>query len=179
MTTSTPILTVLAACALGSMSLVYGACSSKTTGDGSTTSSASSSGTSGASSSGDGGSSGTSGASSGTSGTSSGTSGTSGTDSGDPVAACISTCESMHPNGVQLGKGIDNCWGLNCTAQCNGIGTGMTKPPTTGMCKNPVGTPAVACSQCTVDKCCGAWDACFDNPDCAALNKCSIACYSK
>jgi hypothetical protein len=40
-----------------------------------------------------------------------------------------------------------------------------------------VTTPSSDCSQCTVDKCCNAWDACFNDTDCSALNACSIACY--
>ena len=95
----------------------------------------------------------------------------------DPVTACVAACEAQHPVGTQIGKGIDACWTKSCPMQCNGIGVGQDKPPTHGTCRNPVSTPAVDCSQCTVDKCCTAWDACFDNADCAALNKCSIACY--
>jgi hypothetical protein len=98
-------------------------------------------------------------------------------EAGDPIAACIAACEGKHPTGVQIGKGIDQCWARSCATPCNGIGQGQAKPPAMGNCKNPVKTPSADCSQCTVDKCCTAWDACFDNADCAALNACSIACY--
>ena len=125
---------------------------------------------------------GNSGASSGgqTSG-SSGTSGTSGADGGTSgttgtLATCISACEARFPKGAQLGKGIDACWMRSCN-ECDGIAVGQPKPPKNGTCKNPVSTPNANCSQCTVDECCTAWDACFDNTDCAALNTCSIACY--
>jgi len=109
--------------------------------------------------------------SSGTSGADGGTSGTTGT-----LAACISACETKFPKGAQLGKAIDTCWTRSCN-ECDGIAVGQPKPPKNGTCKNPVSTPNANCSQCTVDECCPAWDACFDNTDCAALNTCSIACY--
>lgn len=97
--------------------------------------------------------------------------------SGDPVAACISACEAKHPKGAQIGKAIDTCWSKSCPTECNGIGTGAAKSPAHGSCRNPVSTPSADCSQCTVDSCCSAWDACFDDADCSALNTCSIACY--
>jgi hypothetical protein len=99
------------------------------------------------------------------------------TSASDPVAACISACEAKYPKGVQLGKGIDTCWSKSCPTECNGIGTGAAKPAAHGSCQNPVSTPSADCSQCTVDECCTAWDACFDDADCTALNTCSIACY--
>lgn len=118
-------------------------------------------------------------ATSGTAGSTSsaGSSGASGASGGDPIAACISSCEAQHPKGAQIGKGIDQCWSNSCPTQCNGIGAGKQKPPAHGSCKNPVTTPSADCSQCTVDKCCKAWNACFDDADCSALNACSIACY--
>ncbi len=143
--------------------------SGSTSGDpGSSGSTTTSGGTSGTTTSG-----GTSGGTSGT--TTSG--GTSGMTMGDPVAACISACETKYPQGTQIGMGIDTCWGQKCKTECNGIGAGQSKPPAMGSCKNDVRTPSAACSQCTVDKCCAAWDACFDNAQCSALNACSIACY--
>jgi hypothetical protein len=93
------------------------------------------------------------------------------------VAACLATCETQHPKGLALGKGIDKCWAASCATVCDGIGTGTPKPPTAGTCKNIVETPSAACSTCTVTSCCAAWDACFDDADCTALNTCSIACY--
>ncbi|MDB5212908.1 MAG: hypothetical protein JWO86_835 [Myxococcaceae bacterium] len=143
--------------------------------DGGTSSTASSSGNPGTSSGTSGSSGGTSGA--GTSGT--GTSGTSGagTSGGQTFDQCISACEAQYPKGVALGDGIDQCWAKSCSTDCNALGAGMQFPAAHGMCKNLVETPGAACSQCTVDHCCAAWDACFDNADCTALNKCSIACY--
>jgi hypothetical protein len=96
---------------------------------------------------------------------------------GDPLAACISACETKYPNGTQLGGGIDACWSKSCATECIGIGTGQIRPPGRGSCTNPVSTPSAACSQCTVDHCCTPWDACFGDDQCSALNKCSIACY--
>jgi hypothetical protein len=147
-------------------------------GDGGSSSTASSSGTSGTSSSGTSASNGgtTSSGASGTSG-SSGASGTGGSSGGQTFDQCISACEAKYPKGVAIGKGIDQCWAKSCSTDCNGLGAGMQFPPAHGMCKNVVETPGAACSQCTVDHCCTAWDACFDNADCSALNQCSIACY--
>lgn len=96
---------------------------------------------------------------------------------GDPTAACIAACETKHPKGALIGKGIDSCWSKSCPTECNGIGAGAPKAAAHGSCENPVSTPSADCSQCTVDKCCSAWDACFDDADCTALNECSIACY--
>jgi hypothetical protein len=131
-------------------------------------------------SSGTSGTTGTSGGASGSSGsvgTSGGTSGTSGTSGGQTFDQCIAACEAQYPKGVPIGDGIDQCWAKSCSTSCNGLGAGMQFPPAHGQCKNVVETPGADCSQCTVDHCCAAWDACFDNADCAALNKCSIACY--
>jgi hypothetical protein len=99
------------------------------------------------------------------------------TSASDPVAACISACEAKHPKGALIGKGIDSCWAKSCPTECDGIGSGAPKPAAHGSCQNPVSTPSADCSQCTVDSCCAAWDACFDDADCSALNACSIACY--
>ena len=140
--------------------------------EGGTGSSGGTSGTSGGTS----GTSGTSGSSGGTSGTSGATSG-SGTSGGQTFDQCIAACEAQYPKGVPIGDGIDQCWAKSCSTSCNGLGAGMQFPPAHGQCKNVVETPGADCSQCTVDHCCAAWDACFDNADCTALNKCSIACY--
>ncbi len=102
---------------------------------------------------------------------------TTSSEGGDPVAACVSACEAKHPAGTQIGKGIDTCWSKSCPTECNGIGAGKPQSAAHGSCQNPVSTPSADCSQCTVDKCCAAWDACFGNADCTALNACSIACY--
>lgn len=111
------------------------------------------------------------------SGSGSSTNTTTSASAGDPVAACLSACEAKHPKGALIGKGIDTCWAKSCGTACDGIGSGTSKPAAHGACRNPVSTPSADCSQCTVDKCCSAWDACFDDADCSALNTCSIACY--
>lgn len=76
-----------------------------------------------------------------------------------------------------LGSAIDTCWSKSCSSECNGIGTGKNEEPDHGSCQNVVSTPAKDCSQCTVDHCCAAWDACFNDTDCTALNTCTNACY--
>jgi hypothetical protein len=169
---------VLLGLAIGSAALFAGCSGSDPgpdVGDGGISSTTSSSGTPGTSSSGTSASNGGT-TSSGASGTS-GSSGTSGTSGGQTFDQCISACEAKYPKGVAIGKGIDQCWAKSCSTDCNGLGAGMQFPPAHGTCKNVVETPGAACSQCTVDHCCTAWDACFDNADCSALNQCSIACY--
>jgi hypothetical protein len=100
------------------------------------------------------------------------------TDAGGGVAACLAACEAKYPAGVPKGDAIDACWKQNCYDPCNGMAPSSTQfGAQHGACKYDVKTPAAACSQCTVDKCCAAWDACFGDEDCAALNKCTIACY--
>lgn len=111
--------------------------------------------------------------SSGPTGTAPGTNAQSG---GGTVQDCIAACEAKHPQGAKLGKAIDTCWASSCTA-CLAMEDGALKPPTSGSCKTDVFTPSAACSTCTAQRCCSAWDACFGNADCVALNKCSVACY--
>jgi hypothetical protein len=110
--------------------------------------------------------------------TSSGTSpsSSSGGTGNTTVDQCVAACEAKYPKGAQLGKAIDTCWQNNCDA-CLAMGKGAPQGPENGSCKTDVYTPSGACSQCTVDSCCAAWDACFGNADCVALNKCSVACY--
>jgi hypothetical protein len=99
------------------------------------------------------------------------------TNGTDPVQACVSACEAKYPKGALIGKGIDQCWAKSCPSECNDIGAGQAVGPRSGSCQNPVSTPSASCSQCTVNRCCTAWDACFNDAQCAALNTCSIACY--
>ncbi len=94
------------------------------------------------------------------------------------VDACLASCAAQHPSGAQKNSGIDQCWSQSCSDVCDGIGsTGAEFGPTSGSCKTDVKTPSSACSTCTVKHCCSAWDACFSDADCIALNTCSIACY--
>lgn len=108
------------------------------------------------------------------------TGGGSGPDPGDAsrtVQDCIDACEAKYPDGAVLGRAIDACWKQSCPVVCNGIGEGSAQGPTSGSCKTDVKTPSAACSTCTVQHCCAAWDACYTDLDCIALNACSIACY--
>lgn len=117
--------------------------------------------------------------SSSTSSSSSSSSSGGGGDAGGGVASCIAACEAKYPSAVPKGDAIDACWKQSCYAQCDGMTPSTTQfGPAHGACKYDVKTPAAACSQCTVDKCCAPWDACFGDEDCAALNKCAIACYT-
>lgn len=95
---------------------------------------------------------------------------------GGTVQQCIAACEAKYPNGAKLGQAIDACWAKSCAA-CENMESGPLQTPTSGSCKNEVATPSAACSTCTAKNCCAAWDACFSNAECTALNACSIACY--
>jgi hypothetical protein len=111
-----------------------------------------------------------------TSGSNGGTSSSS--SGGSPsVDACISACEAQHPTAAAKGRAIDQCWAQSCSTSCDGIGTGQDFGPTKGSCQTDVKTPSAECSTCTVQHCCTAWDACFSDADCVALNACSVACY--
>lgn len=124
---------------------------------------------------------GTSGGSTSTSSSSSST--TSSSSSGDAASpetyeGCVAACEAKYPAGVLKGKKIDDCWIASCPA-CQNMPPGQLQPPANGTCQNGVATPAAACSQCTVDKCCAAWDGCFGDAECKALNTCVVACDAK
>ena len=95
---------------------------------------------------------------------------------GSSTDQCIAACEAKYPKGAQLAKAIDTCWENKCDS-CLAMGKGTPTGPENGSCRTDVYTPSSACSQCTVESCCSAWDACFGNADCTALNKCTVACY--
>lgn len=103
------------------------------------------------------------------------TSTTSAQGPGGSVETCIAACEAKYPKGAKLGQAIDACWAKSCPACQNMEGTDL-QTPTSGSCKNEVATPSAACSTCTARSCCTAWDACFSDAECTALNACSIAC---
>jgi hypothetical protein len=100
---------------------------------------------------------------------------TSGKDAGGTAEQCVAACEAKYPKGAQLGRAIDTCWQNRCDS-CLAMDKGAPVGPDYGSCKNEVYTPSSKCSTCTVKNCCTAWDACFSNAECVALNKCAIAC---
>lgn len=111
------------------------------------------------------------------------------TDSGSPsdsgpkdLASCVAACEAAHVSGKKLGSAIDACWTSKCSPACTddlAVDGGVFAPDTdASACQTDVKTPSAACSDCTAANCCAAWDACFSNADCIALNDCSVACYS-
>jgi hypothetical protein len=110
------------------------------------------------------------------SGASSSSGATSSGGSGGSVDDCVAACEAKHPQAAKLAKAIDTCWQNNCDS-CLAMERGANQGPQSGSCQTDVYTPSADCSQCTVWNCCDAWDACFGNADCVALNKCSVACY--
>jgi hypothetical protein len=94
------------------------------------------------------------------------------------VAACVAACEAKYPGGAAKSQMIDQCWADHCGACQNMPTSGVTlKTPTSGAsCQTGVYTPSADCSQCTTDWCCWAWDMCFNDAECTALNTCSVAC---
>lgn len=112
---------------------------------------------------------------------------------GEPTRdECIAACESKHAAGLAKDKAIDTCWSQSCKGPCiDGNGMFDAGIPDAGddagdaaaagdggagQCKNGVETGDDACNDCTSAFCCGAWDGCFDDQDCAALNECRSAC---
>ena len=104
-------------------------------------------------------------------------------DAGTPVTQgeCLSLCRTNHPVGAVKADAIDACWAKSCNPACTvGDPNGKTyKPDAVGTaCKSDLLTPTVACSNCTQANCCDAWDGCFGNDDCVALNDCSLNCWT-
>ena len=99
---------------------------------------------------------------------------------------CAEECRKAHPTGAAKDDAIDSCWEANCNDPC--FGTGATIPDggypdagvgtDGGMCQNEVefDPPDPTCSACTQAYCCAAWDGCFNDDDCLALNDCYNAC---
>ncbi len=117
--------------------------------------------------------------------------GSSGGDSGgtETWEECIAACETKHAAGLAKDKAIDTCWAQSCQGPCiDGNGVFDAGIPDggdagddagdggAGQCKNGVETGDDACNDCTAAFCCGAWDGCFDDQDCADLNDCRSAC---
>jgi hypothetical protein len=92
------------------------------------------------------------------------------------VAACLAACEAKYPNSAIKAKAIDQCWADNCAA-CQNMANAPLQSPINGDCQNPVYTPSEDCSQCTADACCAAWDDCFGDAECQALNACANTCW--
>jgi hypothetical protein len=114
---------------------------------------------------------------------------------------CIATCRTQHGAGFDKDKAIDKCWETFCVPACAdpppgadagtdasladasddaGDDAGDAAAPDAGApaCKNDVVTGAADCDLCTKQSCCAAWDGCFDDPDCVALNDCIQKCDS-
>ncbi len=92
---------------------------------------------------------------------------------------CVAKCEAAHPMGKSKGALIDQCWVAKCGSSCESLTSdGKNYGPNSGSCQTSVSTPSAACSTCTAQKCCDAWDGCFKDADCAALNECTNQCYA-
>lgn len=102
---------------------------------------------------------------------------------------CLAACETKHAAGLAKDKAIDTCWEQSCKGPCvdgngmfdggipdGGDDAGDAGDAGAGQCKNGVETGDDACNACTGAFCCGAWDGCFDDQDCADLNDCRSAC---
>ena len=96
---------------------------------------------------------------------------------------CIELCRQDHRSAVAKDEAVVACWESRCEAPCvlgertdagamEDAGDAGSGPS----CTSEVITPSLACDQCTRTSCCDAWDACFQDPECAALNACYQAC---
>lgn len=101
-------------------------------------------------------------------------------------AQCAARCKADHPTAPAKEDAIDKCWGDNCSAPCveqsGGFdgGTDARADADAGVC----GTPNTSgldetCDQCTEAFCCTSWTSCFNDPECAAYDKCVGACKPK
>jgi hypothetical protein len=110
-------------------------------------------------------------------------------DDGATPASCRDTCAQDHPNGVALDLAITQCWQASCAGPCIAEDAGVIARPDAGdagdagldagvspACQKPVVTDTAACDVCTKASCCQAWDACFGDAECTALNACVAAC---
>jgi hypothetical protein len=107
---------------------------------------------------------------------------------GDPATpkTCYELCEEAHPTAVPKDEAINSCWETFCDAPCikelpgdGGISADASEGVTTdggGACVSPVVTVSESCDECTRSFCCGSWDACFQDPECSALNACYQQC---
>jgi hypothetical protein len=108
-------------------------------------------------------------------------------DDGEPDAGdCRTACETAHPAAVALDRAIVACWQASCAEACldpdagapdggDGGDTGAA-PPDAGACSRPVATGNPSCDGCTTASCCRAWDGCFGDAECTALEACYRAC---
>jgi hypothetical protein len=101
-------------------------------------------------------------------------------DAGLTVEECLQACETKHAVGLAKDQAIDQCWETKCSGPCiddtefdAGAAGGDGGAP---MCKEEVLTATDSCDLCTQTYCCAAWDACFQDDDCVALNTCRNAC---
>ena len=93
---------------------------------------------------------------------------------------CREQCEEAHPTGLPKDEAVNSCWETHCNVPCieqlPGDGGIDGAAPDGAACESPVVTVSVACDECTNAFCCGAWDGCFQEPECAALNACYQQC---
>lgn len=102
---------------------------------------------------------------------------------------CAEECRQAHPSGAAKDDAIDSCWEAKCDDPCFGSGASIPDGgypdagvgTDGGMCQNDVDfePPDPTCSACTQAYCCAAWDGCFNDDDCLALNDCYNACPSE
>ena len=98
-------------------------------------------------------------------------------------AVCLNECRLAHVDGAKLADAIDACWVAKCDPACTtGVPDGTVHKPAAGLlsvaCVSEVLTPSEACSSCTQNNCCAAWDGFYSNADGAALNECSLPCWA-
>lgn len=103
-------------------------------------------------------------------------------DEASTPKTCRELCEEAHPTALPKDEAVNSCWEMNCSGPCIEETTTPTDGGTdgdggadAGACLSPVVTISESCDQCTILRCCAAWDGCFQDPECSALN----ACYQK
>ena len=112
-------------------------------------------------------------------------------DASDP-STCRDRCAAAHPAAVLEDKAIDTCWRKYCQAPCidetpdigdagavvgdGGDGGNASPGADAGTCKSNLVTDTASCDQCTGTFCCTAWDGCFQDPECSALEACYQQC---
>jgi hypothetical protein len=97
-------------------------------------------------------------------------------DEPQSTQSCREECEKEHPNGRKKSAAIDTCWKDHCQAACVDQTGASGTFPDAGSCQGPVITPTPECDECTNANCCAAWDDCFADQECGALNACYIEC---
>ncbi len=91
---------------------------------------------------------------------------------------CRERCTEAHPTAAAKDRAIETCWSTHCAGPCfEGLSDDAEAgAPDAGSCAAPVVTVSSSCDRCTSAACCAAWDGCFQDAECSALNDCYRQC---